>query len=439
MSSRNITGLAVNSVNVYHGPDSTNYAKVGSIGPNEIVNILAKSMEWYHIEYDVGSTGKRKTGYVPMSTLTNVQGGTITEEDFYGGYCYATTELDVRTCDDFSLTAPVGTLYKSEGCTFLFSYQFNGEEVAFIEYSTSSGTKRGYVYSKYLKFPYETIVCVAKEEIPVFGGPSNNGYAKFGTIYKNELMGLLAKEGNWIYVEYNTTKGRKRGYVNWDKVSPRDYVPGTFFQDFYPIKDNSVSHIVDESVTVYAGPSTAYANIGSVRNENVTCFWTNNSDFGLTCIEYVVDSTGEFKRGYIDPSKVVAGVLAFENNPIETFSETYDYFGSKKYYGKTQLGRDMFYYKAGNGPKHLFLVFALHGWEDGKTTSGAYQHGDGNMLLKVAKNFINKFATMNNTDRETILSNWSIFVFPGVNLDGIVNGYTNNGFGRCLYNGIDPK
>jgi len=64
MSSRNITGLAVNSVNVYHGPDSTNYAKVGSIGPNEIVNILAKSMEWYHIEYDVGSTGKRKTGFV---------------------------------------------------------------------------------------------------------------------------------------------------------------------------------------------------------------------------------------------------------------------------------------------------------------------------------------------------------------------------------------
>ena len=124
MSSRQITGFAQNSATVYHGPNSTDYATVGSIGPNETVNILATSMGWYHIEYDVGTSGKRKTGYVPQSVLTNVSGGTPTEEDFYGGYCYATTELDVRTCDDFNLTAPVGTLFKHEGCTFLFSYEF---------------------------------------------------------------------------------------------------------------------------------------------------------------------------------------------------------------------------------------------------------------------------------------------------------------------------
>lgn len=440
LSSTAIKAVISTASNVYHGPDSSNYASVGSIDAGEDpVYILATSMEWYHIEYVVTSTGKHKTGYIPASVVSSYSGGTPTEEDFYGGYCYATTELDVRTCDDFSLTAPVGTLYKNEGCTFLFSYQMGSNEVAFIEYATSSGTKRGYVYSRYLNFPCETIVCVAKENIAVYGGPSNTTYANFGTIYENELMSLLAKEGNWIYVEYNTTKGRKRGYVEWNKVDPRDYTAGTYFNDFYTTPSNSACHVIDEKVTVYGGPTTDYANIGSVNYENITSFWTNNSTFNLTCIEYVVTSTGLLKRGYIDSTKIVEGGIALENNEIESFDSSYSYFGNKIIYGQTQLGRDMFYYKAGTGDNHLFMVFAQHGWEDGTTSTGSYKHGDGNMLLKMAKNFITRFINMNSSDRTTILNNWSIYLFPGINLDGIVNGYTNGGFGRCFYNGIDPN
>ena len=438
LSSTAIKAVISTASNVYHGPDSSNYASVGSISAGEDpVYILAKPMGWYHIEYVVTSTGKHKSGYIPENVVSSYSGGEPTEEDFYGGYCYATTELDVRTCDDFSLTAPVGTLFKNEGCTFLFSYEFNGQNIAFIEYSTSSGTKRGYVYSKYLHFPLETIVCIANENIPVYSGPDFNAYEKIGTIYKNELLSLLAKESNIIYVEYNTTSGRKRGFVDWYKVNPRDYIPGTFFNDFYPTPDNSSCHVIDEKITVYAGPSTNYANIGSVRNENIVCFWTNTTDINLTCIEYVVTSTGLLKRGYIDASKIVDGPLALENNPLEEFYS--DSYFTKVNYGKTQLNRDMCYLRAGNGAKHIFLVFAQHGWEDGKNSSGALQHGDGNMLLKIAKNFINRFSSMNNEQRNTILNNWTIFLFPGINLDGIVNGYDNNGFGRCFYNGIDPN
>lgn len=126
LSSTAIKAVIGTSSNVYHGPDSSNYAKVGSIDAGEDpVYILAVSMGWYHIEYVVTSTGKHKTGYIPADVVTSRTEGTLSTEDFYGGYCYATTELDVRTCDDFSLTAPVGTLYKNEGCTFLFSYEFN--------------------------------------------------------------------------------------------------------------------------------------------------------------------------------------------------------------------------------------------------------------------------------------------------------------------------
>lgn len=439
LSSTAVKAVIATSSNVYHGPDSSNYAKVGSIDAGEDpVYILATSMDWYHIEYVVTSTGKHKTGYIPKSVVSSYSGGELTEEDFYGGYCYATTELDVRTCDDFSLTAPVGTLFKLEGCTFLFSYEFNGNNIAFIEYATSSGTKRGYVYAKYLKFPCETIVCIAKENISVYGGPSNSDYARFGTIYQNELMSLLAKEGNWIYVEYNTTKGRKRGYVDWTKVNPRDYTAGTYFNDFYVAPSNSACHINDEVVSVYGGPNKNYANIGSVNCENVTCFWTNDSIFDFTCIEYVVTATGLLKRGYIPSSKVNEGTLALENNSIENFDTSFSYF-TKIGYGKTQLGKLMSYFKTGTGNDHLFLTFGLHGWEDGTKSDGTYYHGDGNMLLKIAKRFMQDFANLPEEKRTAIQKRWTIFVYPGINLDGIVNGYNNNAFGRCLYSGLDPN
>ena len=442
LSSTAIKAVIGTSSNVYHGPDSSNYAKVGSIDAGEDpVYILARSMGWYHIEYLVTSTGKHKTGYIPASVVSSYSGGELTEEDFYGGYCYATTELDVRTCDDFSLTAPVGTLFKHEGCTFLFSYEFNGKNIAFIEYATSSGTKRGYVYAQYLKFPFETIVCIVKEAINVYGGPGSN-CAIIGALGAGELVSLLAKEGNNIYVEYNTVKGRKRGYITWDKVDPRDYKPGTYFPDFYA--NGNISHIINQRCIVYGGPNNNYAELGAVNNEEVICFNTNKADtnqytFDYTCIEYTVSSTGQRKRGYILASQVVGGNLPEENNSIESFADSYSYFGNKINYGTTQKGRNMFYYKAGTGPNHLFLVFAQHGWEDGIKSDGSYYHGDGNMLLKIAKNFINRFISMDSNNRSAILKKWSIFVFPGINLDGIVNGNSNNGFGRCFKNGIDPN
>lgn len=303
-SSSAITGLATNSTTVYHGPDSSNYAKVGSIGPNETVNILAQSMGWYHVEYTVNGTSKRKTGYVPKFSLTSVSSSNISEEDFYGGYCYAVQQLDVRTCDVFADTASIGNLFINEGCTFLFSYLVNGVNVAFIEYATSSGTKRGYVESNKLKFTCETIVAIANEKIDVYAGPSTS-YTSFGTIFQNELMAVIAKEDNLIYVEYNTTKGRKRGYVDW-----------------------------------------------------------------------------------------------------------------------SQLNEEIFYYKAGKGSKHIFLVFAQHGWEDGTKVDGTLEHGDGNMLSKIAKNFMNRLASMNEAERTKILDNWTIFLFPRINPDGIKFGNT---------------
>lgn len=444
LSSTAIKAVIATSSNVYHGPDSSNYAKVGSIDAGEDpVYILATSMGWYHIEYLVTSTGKHKSGYIPASVVSSYSGGTPNEEDFYGGYCYATTELDVRTCDDFNLTAPVGTLFKHEGCTMIFHYDFvDGDRtyhVAFIEYSTSSGVKRGYVYNKYLSFPCETCVAVMKENATVYAGP-NSGFASIGSISKGEFISIIAKESDDIYVEYNTTNGRKRGYIKYSQVTP--YHRPAVFPDFYT--NGTQSHIVDERVVVYGGPNSNYAELGAVRNEEVTCFNTNktNTDeytFEYTCIEYTVETTGQRKRGYVLASKVIVGNLPEENNSIENFDNKYSNFGTRIIYGQTQKGRNMSYYKCGFGPNKLFLVFAQHGWEDGVKADGTYYHGDGNMLLKIAKNFMTRFAKLNSTRIEQITRKWTIYLFPGINLDGIINGNTNDGFGRCFYNGIDAN
>lgn len=442
-SSTATVGIVAQNQTVYHGPHLTQYATVGSVDAGEGVYILSKAFGFYHIQYIVTGTGKQKQGYIPQTSIEDFSGPNPEEENYYGGYCFATTELDVRTCDDFNLTAPVGTLFKHEGCTMLFHYDFvDGDRsyhVAYIEYSTSSGTKRGYVYNQYLSFPCSTCVGVMRERADVYAGPDSN-YASIGAIAGSEFVSIIAKEGDDIYVEYNTSTGRKRGYIKYSQLTP--YNRPSSFPDFYT---NGVqAHIVDERCVVYGGPNSNYTELGAVRNEEVTCFNTNKSNtneytFEYTCIEYTVSSTGQRKRGYVLASKVINGNLPEENNPIEAFDLSYTHFGSKIIYGQTQKGRDMFYYKCGSGKNHLFLTFALHGWEDGTKTDGSYYHGDGNMLLKIAKRFMQKFTSLSTAQLDILKANWTIYVFPGINLDGIINGNNNNGFGRCLYNKLDPN
>lgn len=442
-SSTAIIGIMTQNQNVYHGPHLTQYAMVGSVDAGEQVYILSKAFGFYHIQYIVTSTGKQKQGYVPQESIQNYTGPMPEEEDYYGGYCFATTELDVRTCDDFNLTAPVGTLFKHEGCTMIFHYNFvDGDRsyhVAYIEYSTSSGTKRGYVYNQYLSFPVSTCVAVMKEKADVYSGPNVN-YTSIGVIAENEFVSIIAKEGDDIYVEYNTNSGRKRGYIKYNQVNP--YNRPESFPDFY--QNGMQSYIIDERCIVYGGPNSNYSELGAVRNEEVTCFNTNklNLDeytFEYTCIEYTVYPSGQRKRGYVLASKVINGNLPEENNPIENFDKSYPFFGSKIIYGQTQKGRNLFYYKTGSGINHLFLIFALHGWEDGTKADGTYYHGDGNMLLKIAKRFMINFSNITGDKLDDIRKKWTIYVFPGINLDGIANGNSINGFGRCLYNRLDPN
>lgn len=78
------------------------------------------------------------------------------------------------------------------------------------------------------------------------------------------------------------------------------------------------------------------------------------------------------------------------------------------------------YYRYGNGENIFFATFAIHGFED-------IWDKDGAELVEIANDFHQKLLSLTNY---TIADKWTIYIFPGVNQDGLNHGYTNDGPGR---------
>ena len=446
-----INGTATSATNVYAGPSSSTYASIGSISNNEGVVVIGESLGWYHIRYFITGSNQEKMGYVSKSLIdTSVS---TSEEDFYGEFAYAKNALQIRSTQNFNdSVSNFGSMSQYEGMTLLYSYDYFGDRISFVEYSTATGTKRGYVYESEIEKPLSNKSCVARlyAKTSVYAGTNFNVYSDIGVIGTNELVAILAKEDNRLYVEYNTTGGRKRGYITTSGIIY--YHRPERFPDFYSTTHASQRNEnawITSRQTVYGGPNTTYADIGVVNNEKIINYSTNSgSSEPLTYIEYWITNTSTKKSGYIATNDIITidtGEQPAEKN-LTIITGDYNNFKRQSSYGTTQLGREMYYYKAGTGSKHIYLIFAHHGWEDGIKTNGKYFAGDGDALIRIAKNFIERFE--DNPDN-SILSNWSIYVFPGINLDGIAEGVgtgenkpelgDNGSFGRCFYDGYDPN
>ena len=83
-------------------------------------------------------------------------------------------------------------------------------------------------------------------------------------------------------------------------------------------------------------------------------------------------------------------------------------------------GSDLKYLKYGSGKNVMFATFAIHGYED-KWDKDGYE------LVEIANKFYNRL--ISDKDYE-LAEKWTIYIFPGVNQDGLTNGWTNNGPGR---------
>lgn len=104
-------------------------------------------------------------------------------------------------------------------------------------------------------------------------------------------------------------------------------------------------------------------------------------------------------------------------------------------YGKTGLnvadkgGSELKYLKYGTGKNVFFAIFAIHGYED-KWDKDGYE------LIEIANNFYNKLLEDKDYD---LAKKWTIYIFPGVNQDGLQEGSTNNGPGRTTLYSQAPQ
>ena len=104
-------------------------------------------------------------------------------------------------------------------------------------------------------------------------------------------------------------------------------------------------------------------------------------------------------------------------------------------YGKTGLnvadkgGSELKYLKYGTGKNVFFATFAIHGYED-KWDKDGYE------LIEKANNFYNKLLEDKDYD---LAKKWTIYIFPGVNQDGLQEGSTNNGPGRTTLYSQAPQ
>ena len=104
-------------------------------------------------------------------------------------------------------------------------------------------------------------------------------------------------------------------------------------------------------------------------------------------------------------------------------------------YGKTGLnvadkgGSELKYLKYGTGKNVFFATFAIHGYED-KWDKDGYE------LIARANNFYNTLLEDKDYD---LADKWTIYIFPGVNQDGLQEGSTNNGPGRTTLYSQAPQ
>lgn len=209
-----------------------------------------------------------------------------------GQYYAYFSDLDVYA--DSACTIWKGKIYRYEGFSVIGLDLWYLE----VEYSTPNGTQRGFIPKE---SPDEFILpdsCVARvnSTATLYYGASTTAHPTSGTVSTGELVTVLAKNGDWVYVEYNTNAGRKRGYMLYSTLTCYDRPDS--FPDLYSYNNAGTTHYYSGRHTVYSGPSKNYASVGYIQDEYVTLY-----------AEFDYDGFGEGTSWYIEYNVTVNGQL----------------------------------------------------------------------------------------------------------------------------------
>ncbi len=104
-------------------------------------------------------------------------------------------------------------------------------------------------------------------------------------------------------------------------------------------------------------------------------------------------------------------------------------YTTKIVYGTSGEGRELVAYKFGNGNNVLVAGFGIHGYEDNFDK-------DGGCLVYTA----DKLMQLLDANRQLITDyGWSIYILPSMNPDGLIDGTSCNGPGRCTTTYLDAN
>uniref|UniRef100_UPI0039ECCD7B SH3 domain-containing protein n=1 Tax=Clostridium perfringens TaxID=1502 RepID=UPI0039ECCD7B len=140
--------------------------------------------------------------------------------------------------------------------------------------------------------------------------------------------------------------------------------------------------------------------------ESATPLYKKN---GMTHVVYNTSKGPNTKSGYVKYEGSAATRVDIPRPSITN--------AQKIVYGTSGRGRELAAYKVGNGANSLIYVCAIHGWED-------HLAADGIELTRIGNGLIEHFQNAGT-------NNWSLYIIPVANPDGLSEGYTNNGPGRC--------
>lgn len=451
-SSRLVKGNSKGHQTVWAGPnDNGTYATIGSVDDKEQVYVLGKEDDYYHIQYvvTVGSlAGKERSGYILRSNVDVSVADIvlIQEEKMTGGYRYSKQKTSVNSCDDFNISVSSdSSISSNEGVTLLYDYDYHNwttgqsYRVAFIEFSTPNGMKRGYIKNEILENPFASKLIKSPEKIITYTGPDTSRFnLDTGAVGKNEYVSTIGYYNEYVFLEYNTNNGRRRAFAKETDLNVKSSNLGvTKLPDIIYNK----TFISSKKQDVSAGPGACYtlcAYRGVVGAKEAVYEAANSNpvynQLNYTFIVYHVGSS--LKGGY-----VLSETLSPNKNPqfpdMPVYNEAAGEF-RRKYIGQTGLGSPLYSYEIGNGKNKIYLCFNQHGWEDGAPS-------DGVELVQLALNFMNyvnknrnntgnsdmgNTTAIENINFKELLQRWTIYVIPSINRDGITSGYTNQGPGR---------
>ncbi|HAT4340898.1 TPA: DUF3289 family protein [Clostridium perfringens] len=368
----------------------------------------------------------------------------------------------------------------SDGDEITVLFISNEKNIVLVQYPTSSGYRQGYVTNarSIIKYKDDYSWVNGSTPEPVYDFDKTT---QIGTLDPRERAVVLYKVDGMTYVAYDTGKGKltKSGLVHYEGagsptgggsfngVAPGEVVPGGFTYennaevvgDELYLRDANGNLIPGRSVSVgdkitvldvsYSKqlalvqyPAGNVVRQGYVTNAtNLIRYFNQSMWHNGSTPEEVLDENGGH-LGSLDPYESatplykkngMTHVVYNTSKGPNTKSGYVKYEGSaatrvdipspsitnaqKIIYGTSGRGRELAAYKVGNGANSLIYVCAIHGWED-------HWAADGIELTRIGNGLIEHFQNAGT-------NNWSLYIIPVANPDGLSEGYTNNGPGRC--------